>query len=728
MASLNKNLLMSVMQRWQAMFVICFCMMSQVVSAQPTEINCELALDQGTYSQYLLSVDEARVKRTQSELNQLVSATLLEASEVPVDGVLGVQTRAALYQYCLGLSSLPTGNFVISLTAKLDQQVALMAAVENTINDDTPEAAPIIEEKEAPVIQPEVKTVEVVNTANVQPAVVVADKPSIWYQLDQASLDMVLEANVAEEPASPDDESSTNNDTSDKKEIALLPDDEALEKFEHLFGIAYLDEKHFSHAILEKTGVSEAKYPLFVAELTSASKNISASRLNDIVLADDDCGCAREFSDTVYGFYPYWLSVEDKEASDGETDAVDSAQPEKVVAELPAIDYSVLNRIAYSALTVDADGDIQKPLHWNSDGRLGNFINKAHRYKTKVDLVIYSDQWMNWSDSDQAAAVTSIYHQLKLNVTYKRSGLMGYVPFLNSTTASADGVTLYFEDYVDNPAAREIITKFVVQLYERLARDAAQLKINILLNIDATSLEKSDDLFVDLNDLLVKKNSNTPVYVDSLILFLNEPTTKTKKILRSKIENEFSGEDRMVVLRKVIPVITPHGHENDINGPYTQFKDDLIYFNNNFAGIGLWPVPLKSDEDSEIISDYIIQQFSVKDVDGLLNSIAAQYPALCDFACPNRSLLRIVFDIMIVFILGYGVLALFSRRLRRFYGRHSLYFKLYLLAMVSVFIASLMCDPFWKQKRDYVFVGSLLAAAAIYMIHKYSSAKQGPLP
>ena len=726
MASVNMNLLIPVVQRWQAMFVIFFCMTSQMVSAQQAEINCELALDQGTYSQYLISVDEARVKRTQSELNQLVAASLLEASEVPVDGVLGVQTRAALYQYCQGLATLPTGNFVISLTAKLDQQVALMAAVENTINDETPEVAPILDVKETPVIQQEAKKVNIVNTAHEQPAVVATDKPSIWYQLDEARLASVLEENTAQEPGNQDDDSNIDK-TSDKKETVLLPDEETLKKFGHLFGVAYLDEKHFSHAVLEKTGVSAAKYPFFMAELTSAAKNESASRLNDIVLADDDCGCTREFSDTVYGFYPYWLSAEDKEVKEG-GDVVADEPAEAVEVALPSIDYSVINRIAYSALTVDGDGDIQNPLHWNSDGRLGNFINKAHRHKTKVDLVIYSDQWMNWSDSDQAAAVTSIYHQLKLNVTYKRSGLMGYVPFLNSTTASADGVTLYFENYGNNPAAREIITKFVVQLYERLARDTAQLKINILLNIDSTSLEKNDDLFVDLKDLLVIKNSNTPFYVDSLILFLNEPTTDTKKLLRSKIENEFSGEDRMVVLRKVIPVITPHGHENDINGPYTQFKDDLIYFNNNFAGIGLWPVPLKSDEDSEVISDYIIQQFSVKDVDGLLNSIAAQYPALCDFACPNRSLLRIVFDVMLIFILGYGILAIFSRRLRRFYSRNSGYFKLYIFATVAVFMASLMCDPFWKQKRDYVFVGSLLAVAAIYMIHKYSSAKQGPLP
>jgi hypothetical protein len=726
MASVNMNLLIPVLQRWQAMFVIFFCMTSQMVSAQQAEINCELALDQGTYSQYLISVDEARVKRTQSELNQLVAASLLAASEVPVDGVLGVQTRAVLYQYCQGLATLPTGNFVISLTAKLDQQIALMAAVENTINDETPDVAPILDVKETPVIQQQVTKVNVVNTAHEQPAVVVADKPSIWYQLDEARLATVLEENAAQEPANLDDDSNTD-ERSDKKESVLLPDEEALKKFADLFGVAYLDEKHFSHAVLEKTGVSAAKYPLFVAELTSAAKNVSASTLNDIVLADDDCGCTREFSDTVYGFYPYWLSAEDKEVKEG-GDIVEDEPAEEAAVALPSIDYSVINRIAYSALTVDGDGDIQKPLHWNSDGRLGNFINKAHRHKTKVDLVIYSDQWMNWSDSDQAAAVTSIYHQLKLNVTYKRSGLMGYVPFLNSTTASADGVTLYFENYADKPAAREIITKFVVQLYERLARDTAQLKINILLNIDSTSLEGSDDLFVDLKDLLVMKNSNTPLYVDSLILFLNEPTTDTKKLLRSKIEDEFSGEDRMVVLRKVIPVITPHGHENDINGPYTQFKDDLIYFNNNFAGIGLWPVPLKSDEDSEVISDYIIQQFSVKDVDGLLNSITAQYPALCDFACPNRSLLRIVFDVMLVFILGYGILALFSRRLRRFYSRNSGYFKLYIFATTAVFMASLMCDPFWKQKRDYVFVGSLLAVAAMYMIHKYSSAKQGPLP
>ncbi len=199
---------------------------------------------------------------------------------------------------------------------------------------------------------------------------------------------------------------------------------------------------------------------------------------------------------------------------------------------------------------------------------------------------------------------------------------------------------------------------------------------------------------------------------------------------RSKIEREFSGKERMLVLRKVIPVITPNGHEKDPKGSYKQLKDDLIYSNNNFAGIGLWPVPLilGVDSDADAIATAIDTQFSIKSGNGMLSALSEEYPVLCKYACPNRKVIRLVFDGLLVLIIGYGVLAICSRRLRRFYNRNSIYFKLYMFAMVAVFMTSLVCDPFWKERRDFVFVAALLSIAAFFMIRKYTSAKQGALP
>ncbi|MCF6324587.1 MAG: hypothetical protein L3J89_09740 [Gammaproteobacteria bacterium] len=711
MISAIKNLL-TVGQQWRliTMLVVSQCLMVSGAAAQQAQggIHCEPALDWATYSDYLISVDDARVKRTQQALNRLVASGLVK-SEVPVDGFLWGKTQQALYQYCQGLSTLPSDDFVVGLIKKLDQQVALMAAVENTIND----SAPPDESDPGVKAEPVVKKDTVIKTE-----LITAEQPSIWYQLSEKGLAS------AKEKA--------------KSAPFKLPDAELLNNLAQVFDVPYLNQGAFLEAVFAKASISIDQYPEFTKELVSAARMKASSQLRDIVLDDDDCGCAQEFSDTVYGFYPYWLSAEiEQVAADSGKQTADSAAAteEKPVEQLPVavptINYSVINRIAYYALTVDHNGEIQKPLHWHSEGQLGNFIHKAHRHKTEVDLVIYSNQWMSWSDADQGRAVRSIDRQLSLKAEYKQDGVMAYMPLLNSTTASPDGVTLYFDHYADSSVdERKSMVRFVRQLHTQLAKQDRPLKVNVLLDIETAVLESSDDLFVDLKGLLVKEKDDSPVYIDSLIVFLNEPTTDTKKSLRSKIEREFSGKERMLVLRKVIPVITPNGHEKDPKGVYKQFKDDLIYFNNNFAGIGLWPVPLKldADSDADAIATAIDAQFSIKNGNGVLHAISEEYPILCRYTCPNRKVLRLVFDGLLILIVGYGVLAIFSRRLRRVYNRHSIYFKLYLFAMVMVFMTSLVCDPFWRERRDSVFVGALLSVAALFIIRKYTRAKQGALP
>ncbi|VAW88722.1 hypothetical protein MNBD_GAMMA17-1785, partial [hydrothermal vent metagenome] len=708
MLSAIKNLF-TVGQKWLliTMLAVSPCLMAPAAVAQQAQaaINCEPALDWATYSDYLISVDETRVKRTQQALNMLVAAGLVK-SEVPVDGFLWGKTQEALYQYCQGLSTLPAGNFAIELVKKLDQQIALIAAVENTINDSAPPDEPDPDVKKEQVVKKDavIKKELVVKAENAvtrKTEAVTAEQPSSWYQLSENAL-----ASVKKEY--------------EKKPSTLL-EAESLDNLAQVIDVPYLNESAFLDAIFAKARISADKYPILTKELVSVAEMTSPSQLKDIVFGDDDCGCAQEFSDTVYGFYPYWLSAEieqkivdgkDNKQTAGTATSTEEKPVENPPVAQPTINYNVINRIAYYALTVDHNGEIQNPLHWNSDGQLGNFIHKAHRHKTAVDLVIYSDQWMNWSDADQTRAVTSIDRQLKLEVEYKQEGAMAYVPFLNSATASPDGVTLYFGNYADSAIdARKSIVRFVKQLHIQLAKQNRSLKINVLLDVETSELETSGDLFVNLKDLLVKKDDDSLVYVDSLIVFINEPTTDTKKKLRSKIENEFSGKERMQVLRKVIPVITPIGHEKDPKGSYKQFKDDLIYFNNNFAGIGLWPVPLISgdDSDADAIATAIDTQFSIKSGNGMLNAISEKYPILCKYACPNRKILRLVFDGLLVLIIGYGVLAIFSRRLRRFYNRNSIYFKLYMFAMVMVFMTSLVCDPLWKERRDFVFVGALLS-------------------
>ena len=70
---------------------------------------------------------------------------------------------------------------------------------------------------------------------------------------------------------------------------------------------------------------------------------------------------------------------------------------------------------------------------------------------------------------------------------------------------------------------------------------------------------------------------------------LAQPYSVNKKILRRDIETKFSGSDRIDALRSVIVVIGLK--EPDTNNLYElhlkQFKDDLVYIEDNFGGVGL---------------------------------------------------------------------------------------------------------------------------------------------
>lgn len=524
--------------------------------ASPVErAGCEVALNKEAYREYLLSVDVERVERTQRELNQIAASRQILLNELVVDGVLGNETREALYTYCQSLKTVPVDNFVISLITKLDQQVALMAAVENTINDDELTAV----SSEVPTTSPEVVPVATSHGAENRDAIAkeesVDSGPSVWYVLTKASLAKALEESQPADPSqSPPEEVDDGKDIKQdeggeavQEAVITVPDDEKTALLDAMLDIPYVNRAQFLRALRAKAGIDATEYDGFTEHLLKASKNVASTRLASMVMGDDSCGCVRDFSDTVYGFYPYWRSTISRDET--------SEDPAAGESEIPLIDYSVLNRIAYYGLTLEESGEIKTPLHWGVSGKLGNFINKAHRHKTEVDLVVYSDYWAQWNDSSLQASVASVYNQLMLTVSYKENGVMAYVPFFNRTQASPDGVTLHFDRYYDHPASRYKLVEFVSQLHERLEGDGRDYKINILLDIHADELKSSKKLFSDLKGLLVTDNSGVKPYVDSLLVFIDEPTTSSKKLLRSKIENEFSGAQRMAVLRKVVPVL-----------------------------------------------------------------------------------------------------------------------------------------------------------------------------
>lgn len=460
-------------------------------------------------------------------------------------------------------------------------------------------------------------------------------------------------------------------------------------------------------------------FPPYYPVLAQQARRVASDSLSPIRWSGGTCGCSREdLSGVVYGLYPFWLA-----------DQVTVPEGALPLAAKQELDFSVLTRIGYYGLYLDDKGGIDQSRHWNNHKDAIAFVRTARKYRSKLDLVVYTDAWSSWTDTDIENAASTVAEEMNLPVPAGAAErFKSLVPFANDTNATmGNGVTVYFVGYSnpENANKRRNITGFVQKLSEKLTENARSVLLNIMLDVDWAAIEGGGGVFSGLKT----GNIDIAKYVDLVLVLLDEPTTDTKKKLRSDIENEFKGEDRKIMLRKIVPVISPMGQNKDPLGAYAQFTDDLIYFQDNFAGVGLWTLPLKKNAEAPEINSLIVKYFQQPSQQDFIKRMASVYvPQLCDFACPNRWLFRIAFDILAVLLIFVLILSRIFCRLCQWLKQHP-WPLLWLLAVtILVFSVSLVCDPFWQQRRDSVLIGLLLVGVLIWLWYYIRRLNQGELP
>ena len=415
-----------------------------------------------------------------------------------------------------------------------------------------------------------------------------------------------------------------------------------------------------------------------------------------IHLSGDGCGCSRDFSTTVYGFYPYLLSR----------------------GEEQIVDFSLFDRIGFNMQILDKEGDIQNRLQWKDDNDSGKniagFISNAHKHRVKVDLAFYLSDWQHWSDKTIDNAVKNIVETA--NQEFHGSDTNLWRKFF---PLKIDGINLYFDNYIQSSKGSRLVD-IVQNLVEELKGTGSAMKLNIMLGPDWPGI--SSEQLEGLKGVLADDNT-----VDNVFIFLTQnssqskkklaqiSTSKEKKKLRQIIENTFHGAERQKVLRKIVPIIKLDEIDfeplpaND-NGD-SQFDDDLVYLKDNFAGVGLWPLPLKSRGDAVEIEEALIKHYQTNDGLNYLGEKLESYaPNLCKFVCPNRILFYIALGLLVGLLAIYMILALWSCRLREIYRRHFLYFIALFLLIALILILSLVCDPSWEKRVDRIVIGILVLA------------------
>ena len=533
-----------------------------------------------------------------------------------------------------------------------------------------------------------------------------------------------------------------------------------------LLNVAYVNAELYATAVRSVLGLG-ADSEERVAAIVRQARKLGEAGARLAATATDACQCSRRWDMvgrnhfTVYGFYPSWLPAPGNEAmapGAGGAPVVQTGKASSAQDHRVKLDFGIFSRIGYFALELNEEGRMPDRKQWSAERGAKQFIRLAHKYLSNVDLVIEARHWQYWDRNAQQQAVAEIWDLLDPGSQDVRNGL---VP---------DGVTIYFPGFVQSaPEAHRRIVELMTQLYEkihpagedqrdtlagylskRLSGREVSPSLNILIGadrLDLSPLEPDKRLLGnlkflgDLKEILVGDRQ----IVDLVLVLLGQPVGDLKKKLRLTVENEFQGEERIDVLRRIVPVVPPNGHKEhegtaisakwgSTDDPYRQLYHDLFYFRDNFRGVAFWPAVAATanaqrDPQTDILHERLIRVFSQSDEQGeggWISELLGQDP--CFFVCPNRWYLEVVFFVLFGGLILFAALTYWSCRLRRLVVSNFLPVLAFVALLILIFVAFITCVPTWQDLQSTI-LGTLLVLLigswVLYYIHKV---KQGPLP
>ena len=450
-------------------------------------------------------------------------------------------------------------------------------------------------------------------------------------------------------------------------------------------------------------------------------------------LIGNDCGCApRNGQDEVYGFYPFW-------------DATSASQP---------IDFSLFTRIAYMGIVLNPTGDYTTPPNWLDQS--GNFARTVHRFNTRLDLVVYRQEW-SWlialSDkqiravAEQAARTAVGMIDTPLDGPFALKPF--WLPFWRESAHAYDGITVFFDYPRDssrfNAAAVEkfqiFLSEYLRQAALAMQRSGRPYNLNIVVPDDLVGVDGPFSYHNLINYIELAEPATTrkgtaaqddfayykgtsPITVD-LIVLIQAPTMVQKKLLRAGIDQlmaPYDGHRRVALLQSLVPVIFHRGGPQkgspaDLHN--SELDKDLAYYQWTYGGVGFWPVPIATLGDGAAVTSVLRQDFfAQKAGTGLEFEITAASDTLCRFVCPNRNLVRLLFELLVLISLGLGGAHSVNCRVRR---AHWVYLALLVSSALALTSGGLLlnCDPtLYELKQGNWLLLGLIVGLGLFIVYK----------
>lgn len=455
------------------------------------------------------------------------------------------------------------------------------------------------------------------------------------------------------------------------------------------------------------------------------------------------CGCVLDaLQGEVYGFFPFWM-----------------AGPKQIV------DFSTISRVGYYGATFDDSGKLQQAndgrsfvdLAQASVGMPDDFVSVAQRHQSNVLWVIQRNDWRTWArlEKNRKAQVLErvsddIVRLLSTRLKNWTAEVSNHLPFgARFAPTNGGGVVIFFDGYPDDPVSVQIFNQFIDKLRTDLRKAGAGDRIDIMMRHDRVGhgvydygnlfrliMENDRNPSTDLLAKVTRERNRRPHF----LVLLDEPTTDSKKALRLSVEEGLHGEERQIVLRQIVPVIT-FDHDN-----WQQLQDDIVYAQDNFGGIGFWPIQLRSDgkaaeggnkaggaSGADAVIAAVdptpgVQECTVTRsvseclADYYQKPAGAQSSAVCKTVCENLYAFRLATKIMLLLLVGCGVAYYVSCRWRELMAR---YYHAPALVVAAVWLllslALLFCDPFlrWLARGYMIPIFLVLFIIALIAWYQY---------
>lgn len=388
------------------------------------------------------------------------------------------------------------------------------------------------------------------------------------------------------------------------------------------------------------------------------------------------CGCSHkdELNGEVFGIYPYWLANDTTKW----------------------IDFEGVTRMAYYGLHATDKGALEMPSgmlakDYLNDEKNYEFVNEAHRHLVKMDWIVEKN---DWNELKTPEALKGFFENLineideilnkKISSSFERF-LNMFSLYVDESDFRGDGVTLFFKNYPKTKEATLLFNTFYKQLQTKLSEKNPNVIVNLMMhrldlienereqNYDSFVFEDDNGIYSFANFAKIVVNSENKQFAkysdrgkdlkNYLLVVVEEPVSRSKRLVVSQLNQELNGVDRRNVLHSVVPILWID------NKQWNLLREDAMYYNDTYYALGIAPyaTDLHANDSCRVsgnLGKCFMQYFEVE------NGSSERQSAFSAFVCTHRWLFRLLNFIALVIAVGLIVCYFVSCRVSDFFNRH----------------------------------------------------------